>query len=408
MKKIRLTVQKYGGTSVADTNKIEKVASHIAACFKNGTGVVAIVSAMGHETDRLISLINKISGDPNLREYDQVLQTGETVTAGLLTIALQKLGVPAISCTAFQMGLMTTSEHSSAKIVKIRDKKRLQKMISSHVLIFAGFQGLSEKNGDITTLGRGGSDATAVAIAAALKADMCEIYTDVDGVYAIDPRIVKNARRFGKISFDQMIRMAAAGAGVLMERCVRIARAHNVPLKVLLSPSIGNSDGGTVVSSAGNPTNIEETLDLTGLAICENIGIVRVNNIRNVPGSARKLFEKTADINIIDVIQGVGKKTATMTILASANDTRTIEKRFSEIPEIKIEHQDALVSLTLVDSQMDNMPGYFFRIARALHEKKVNIEAIGSSGKGIMIAVKIDSLHKSAQALAEEFGLVES
>ncbi|MDO8260501.1 MAG: aspartate kinase, partial [Candidatus Magasanikbacteria bacterium] len=245
--KNNLVVMKFGGTSVATPERIKKVANHIKKRKENGENIIVVVSAMGKETDRLVSLINEITPNPNLREYDQILQTGEIISAGLLAIALEEIGIPAISLSAMQVGIESNREHGNAKIKRIRKKDYLQKTARKQVVIIPGFQGVIEGSLEISTLGRGGSDASAVAIAAAIKADICEIYTDVDGVYTIDPRLVPNATRFEEISFMQMIAMAAAGAGVLMDRSVEIAQAHNISIKVLLSPSFGNSTGGTIV-----------------------------------------------------------------------------------------------------------------------------------------------------------------
>lgn len=400
-----LVVQKYGGTSVADVEKIKKIAAYAKTYFKKGIRLVIVVSAMGKATDHMIDLASEITDNPSPREFDQFLQTEEVKTAALLAIALENIGVPAKSYTATQIGLTTSKNHGSAKIKNIRHKKDVLKEAREKVLVIAGFQGLADGSNDITTLGRGGSDATAVAIAEQLNADICEIYTDVDGVYTVDPRVVVNARKFKKIGYAQMLSLAATGAGVLMDRCVEIADAHNVKIRVLLSPSLGDSDGGTLVTATGSLINIEEGDHLAGIAIRKDVGIITLNNIPNVHGSARKIFETLNSVNIIDTVQGPGEKTASISMLLDKKTMEIAIRQFSALSKIKMTSHNDLVALTLVDRNMKDMPKFFLRIGKALDQKKINIIMIASSFIGITIAIKSNELKKAAVALAEEFGL---
>lgn len=411
MKKIKrsvnLVVQKYGGTSVADPEKIKKIAAYAKNYYEKSIKLIIVVSAMGKETDHLINTAGQISSNPDPREFDQLLQTGEIKPAALLAMALKDIGVPAKSYTAAQVGLTTSRDYNSAKIKNIKHKKRIIREAKEKVLVVTGFQGLAEGSDDITTLGRGGSDATAVAIAEQLNADICEIYTDVDGVYAIDPRIVDKARRFDKISYMQMRILATAGTEILMDRCVKIAQDHNVPIRVMLSPSLGKSTGGTMVASMGNPANIEEDNYLTGMAIRRNVGIVNLSNIPNVPGSAEKIFEVLENINVIDAVQGQGGKTASMSILLDEKVIGKVSEKFTALSKIKVEPRNKLVSLTLVDPKMKNIPRFFLRLSRSMKAKGINIEMIFSSLISIGIAIGSNKLEKAAQALAEEFGMID-
>ena len=407
-RKNKLVVMKFGGTSVATPERIKIVARHIKKRKEKGEKIIVVVSAMGKETDRIIEMIKEIRNNPDLREYDQVLHTGEIISAGLLTIALQDVGVPAISLSAFQLGIQTDCNHGGAKIKKIQKKNMLLKIIKEKVVVIPGFQGLAENTCNITTLGRGGSDASAVAIAGAIKADVCEIYTDVDGVYTVDPRLVPNATRFKRINFMQMIAMAAAGAGVLMDRSVDIAQAHNVAIKVLLSPSFGESTGGTIVSAKGQSKDIEESIFLPGISIRKDIGLISITNIPNKPNEAAKIFGKTRDVNIIEAIQGKPNSKASLSILLDEQYLEKTTNKLKESSGIKVGAIRGLVSLSLIDPAMEGSTSYFYRISNTLGNIGVNIKLISSGETSIIIIIGKDDLKKSAQALANEFKLTNT
>jgi aspartate kinase len=402
-----IIVQKYGGTSVANQEKIQKIAGHIKKCAENGNKVVAVVSAMGKETDHLISLMSQINKNPDPREADQLLQTGEVKSAALLAMALQALGVQARSYTAGQLGLVTNCDHGIAKIKRLREPETIREYLDKHVVVVAGFQGLAEDTMEITTLGRGGSDTTAVALAASLNADECQIYTDVNGVYAVDPRIVPNAKRFKSIGYSQMLEMATAGAGVLMDRCVQMARQYNINLRVLLSPSIGTGDEGTLVAPSGNLNDLEASENLTGIAIAADIGLIKVNNIPNKPGMAEAIFGALAEekINIIDAQQGQGGKTAAIFMLIARKDMKKAEAKLSLIKGITVTPWDEVVALTVVSENMKESYGYFFSITQSLSEANINIEMINSASKAITVVVSEKDRKTAAKALAKKFEL---
>lgn len=402
----QLVVMKFGGTSVATPEKIKIVAEHIKTVKEKGKKIIVVVSAMGKETDRLIALINEINPSPNLREYDHILQTGEIITAGLLASALETIKVSAISLSAVQLGIESNNEHGNAKIKKIWKKDFLRQTVKNQVVVIPGFQGIIKGGLEITTLGRGGSDASAVAIAAAVKADVCEIYTDVDGVYTIDPRLVPDAIKFKNISFMQMIAMAAAGAGVLMDRSVEIAQAHNINIKVLLSPSFGNSTGGTIVSARGNGTNIEESIFLTGISIKKEVGLINISNISNEPNQASKIFEIINGVNILDATQGKADKKASISILLEGKYLEEISNKLKSLPGIKVFSTNGLVSLSLIDPMMKENSGYFFKITKSLGEAKINIDLLSSGETSIVVTVHEKDLEKAANTLAKEFKLI--
>lgn len=408
IKKDSFVVKKYGGTSVADIGKIKFLATNIKKAFSNGERIIIVLSAMNKFTDEKIAMAKEVSANPDPRELDLVLHLGELESAGFLAMALIEIGVPAISLSAHQLGIESSDCFGNAKIKKIRKKDFLKKTAKDKVVIIPGFQGIIKESGDVTTLGRGGSDATAVAIAEAVKADVCEIYTDVDGVYTIDPRLVPNATRFAKINFMQMIAMAAAGAGVLMDRSVEIAQAHNVTIKVLLSPTFGQSTGGTIVSARGHGKNLEESFFLTGISIKKKVGLINITNIPNKPNEAVKIFEAINGINILDATQGKAGQKASISILLEGTDLDKTENKLKGLPDIKVQATNGLVSLSLIDPIMKDTSGYFYKITKALGEAEINIELISSGETSIVVTVKEEYLEKAANALAKEFNLIDS
>lgn len=421
MEKTQIEVQKYGGTSVGDLGKITKVAQHIAECLSDASGtkkkIVAVVSAMGKITDKLIAQAKELTTEPNLRELDQLLHIGEIQTAALLAMKLLDLGVKARSFTASQIGLKTSDRYGNAAIWGLRDKGLMFRLLERFdVLVITGFQGIAPgETAEITTVGRGGSDAIAVALAVELEA-ACAIYTDVDGIYAVDPRVVNDAKRFKVITPNQMIRMYKAGAGVMMGRSVEIARRFNKPVKVKLSPSFGVSDGGTEIkSSAADGIEYSEYVELAGLGIEKETGIVKITGLPDTPGTAHELFREL-NVNILEIIQPPtepGDLAAVAIILKKPDMAKVAEKlekirakneRFSSIAIYCYEN---LVALTLVDPAMIDNMGYMRRILEVLAKISINVESIFSAEDKLGVVVREEVYKKAAQALAAEFGLID-
>jgi aspartate kinase len=408
MPKGSLVVQKFGGTAVENTEKILSIAKHIRNnYYVMGNKTIVVVSAMGKETDRLIEKANAITKKPNNRELDQLLHTGESVTASLLSMALNSIGVPAVSLTAGQVGLISSNDHGEAKIKKIRDKDYLLDLVKEKVLVVTGFQGIVEGSNDIATLGRGGSDATAVALAAFMDADLCEIYTDVDGIYCVDPRIVSKTKRLKEVSYEQMYAMAAAGAGVLFDRSVKIAQRYGVPLKVLLSPSRGESDGGTIVTNSGKIENLEEVIYARGLAVKKDLTCFNFENVKNDPGEASKIMKCFSDINIIDLSQVQGKNTTRISVLVESKDVENATNNLNQLKKFNWTLCYNLVALTLVDPLMKEGGGYACRLSLILGKANSNIEMMTSSQQSISVVIKDKNLKKSCTAIAKEFNLLD-
>jgi len=401
-----IVVQKYGGTSVSDIEKIDIIADHIKNSNFQEKKILIVVSAMNKETDRLIDLAHQATKNPDKRELDQLLQTGESVTAPLLAMILKSKGVPAISLNSQQIGLIASGSHGIAKIKELKDPEAIHKLLEKKVLVVTGFQGSDIENNEIKTLGRGGSDASAVALAAALKANICEIYTDVDGVYAVDPRIVPLARRIDKIGYKQMMLLSTAGAGVLFNRSIEIAERNQIPLRVLISPSLGESNGGTLVSNFTNLENIEETIDIKGIGINKDLIALTFSNVINQSGSAIKIICCFSKINIIEFVQGYGKKTTQMSFLIDKKDFNTVSARLKKVGLLFL-HSPILCAVTLFDFAMINSCGYAEKIVEEL-DKKINIEFISSSGEKIVIGIQEEYMEKTCQLLAKKIPLLRN
>ena len=408
MSSMPITVMKFGGSSLADADKIKKVAAHIKCCQKDGHGIIVVVSAMGKETNRLLALAAEISSNPNEREKDQLVHTGEVVTAPLLAMALDDISVPAISLTAAQIRLTAFGPYGNARIKSLRNKALIKKQLAGgKVVIIAGFQGISENGLDIITLGRGGSDTTAVALAAFLKTKVCEIYTDVDGVFTVDPNLVENARRLDIIGYDQMVAMSAAGAGVLMDRCVMLAKMYGVNIKVLRSPSIGESTGGTLVTAtSGNIADLEKFDGSRGIAIKNKVSCIHIFDIPNEPGKAAEIFSVLEAINVVEIAQNQGAQTAQISILLETGVAKKTFPSLEKIGQAEATLCPGLVAISLVDLAMKETPNYFGRISKILGDNNINIEFIATSQISITVAIKEDDLQKAASALAEEFDLL--
>lgn len=418
MQNSQIEVQKYGGTSVGDLEKISKVAQHIKECLINVAEVnkiVAVVSAMNKNTDKLVAQARELAAEPDSRELDQLMQIGETQTAALLAMKLLDLGVQARSFTASQIGLKTSNRYGNAAILGLRDKGLAFRLLARFdVLVITGFQGIaSGETAEITTVGRGGSDAIAVALAIELEA-ACVIYTDVDGVYAVDPRVVENARRFNIITPNQMIKMYTAGAGVMMGRSIEIAQKFNKLVKVKLSPSFGISDGGTEIkNSAIEGIESSEYVEFAGLGIKKETGIIKIAGLPDIPGTASKLF-KGFEVNILEIIQ-TPTEPGDLAAVAIILERRDMAKAIEKLEKIRINNElfssiaiycyNDLVTLTLVDPAMVDTMGYMGRMLTALAEKSINVESIFSAEDKLGAVVKEEVCKKATQALAMEFGL---
>jgi len=399
-----LIVQKFGGSSVANAERVMNVANRIVDTYKQGNSVVVVVSAQGDTTDELIEKAKEINPKASKREMDMLLSTGEQISISLLAMAIQKLGYPVVSLTGWQIGMKTDSNYSNARISKV-DTERLKKEIdSNHIVIVAGFQGIN-KYDDITTLGRGGSDTSAVAIAAALHADMCEIYTDVDGVYTADPRIVKNAKKLDEISFDEMLELASLGAGVLHNRSVEMAKKYNVKLSVRSSL---NKNPGTVVKEAGKM----EKMIVSGVAKDNDVARISICNIEDKPGMAFKVFSLLASkhINVDIILQSIGrdgKKDISFTVneanLDSAVEVLNSEKDVLLFEEIKTRSDVSKVSI--VGSGMVNNPGVACKMFEALYDANINIHMISTSEIKVSVLINEQNADRAVNVIHEKFNL---
>jgi aspartate kinase len=405
-------VMKFGGSSVASSKKIMEVAHYLKNSLSgslSGPKIIAVVSAMGDETDDLIKLASEIDERPDPQEMDKLLAIGEIKTAALLAIALKKIGIKTQSVGAEQIGLETTPNFGGAKIKTIKNFGLLKKN-PEEILIVPGFQGVAEGTADLTTLGRGGSDATAIAIAAALKAKKCEIFTDVDGVYAVDPRLVPSAKRFEKIGYDLMIAIAAVGAGVMMDRSVKIAQRFNIPIQVLLSPSMGISSGGTLISNSPPSfrDDIEITENIIAIAVKKQISAITITNIGDTPGRAAKIFKFLKEINILDAVQGQAQKNSASISIFVDHDGEKIAKIMAEnFGKSSVLYSDNLAGVTVVDQFMKETPGYFYSITDSLAGENINIKMINSGQTSISVIVDMADLEKTARILAEKFKLTK-
>ncbi len=374
-----LIVQKYGGTSVGSLERIKNVAKRIAKFKEEGHDLVVTVSAMAGETNRLVDLVYGLSDDPDPREYDQVVSTGEQVSIGLVAIALKEMGYDAISLTGWQVGMKTDSAHMKARILDIDTERIHRHLKEGKIVIIAGFQGI-EEHGNITTLGRGGSDTTAVAIAAALKADLCEIYTDVDGVYTADPRIVPKARKLEKVSYEEMLEMASLGAKVLQIRSVEFAMKYNVPLVVRSSL---NFNPGTIITKEDK--EMEKVL-VSGVTYNKNEAKISVRRVPDKPGIAAKIFDalKEANINVDMIIQNVSKEGFTdLSFTVARNEMKKaveiVKQVAEEIGAEGVEWDDTIAKVSIVGVGMRSHPGVAATMFKTLADNNINIQMISTS-----------------------------
>ena len=405
-----LVVQKYGGSSLSDAERIRRVAERIVETKKAGHDVVVVCSAMGDTTDDLLDLAKQVCPAPPPRELDMLLTAGERISNALVAMAIDSLGARAMSFTGSQAGVITTGTHGNAKIIDVTPGRLRQALDEGLIVLVAGFQGVSQDSKDVTTLGRGGSDTTAVALAAALGADVCEIYSDVDGIFTADPRIVPNARHLDKVTFEEMLEMAAAGAKVLLLRCVEYARRYNVPIHVRSSYS---DKPGTVVTGSIEDIPMEDAI-LTGVAHDRTEARVTVVGIPDVPGYAAKVFRAVADadVNIDMVLQNAskvedGKTDITFTCPRSAGPA-AVEKLRSVQEEIgftKVLYDDLIGKVSLIGAGMRSHPGVTAKFCEALADAGVNIDLISTSEIRISVLVKDTEVDKAVKAIHDAFGL---
>lgn len=401
-----IIVQKFGGTSVADPQKIHNVANAVIKEKENGNDVVVVVSAMGHTTDHLIKLAKEVTNTPDSREMDMLLSTGEQVSIALLAMAIQAHGHKAVSMNGQQVGIVTECIHSKARIVDIKTEKLQKKLQEGNIIVVAGFQGVTP-DGEITTLGRGGSDTSAVAIAAALKADRCDIYTDVEGVYATDPRIVPNIQKTDVISYEEMLELASLGANVLHPRSVETAKQFNVPLRVRSSFKLDNL--GTLIIGV---ENMEIYKPVAGVAADSSQVRILLSNLPDIPGTAAKLFGALAKNNIsVDmIIQSLASNgTNSIAFTVSEDDlddaiaTLEAEKEITQSAQISTDKDIAKVSI--VGAGMVDRPGIAADMFRSIADKGINIKMISTSEIKISCLVDKDKANDSIKALCKEFGL---
>ena len=401
-----LIVQKYGGTSVGTVERIQAVAEKVAGFHKRGDQVVVVVSAMSGETNRLIELANGVTDNPSPREMDVLVSTGEQVTIALLSMALQKQGLNARSYTGSQIPLRTDNTYSKARIEEIDDKKVRADLDGGSVVVVAGFQGV-DNDGNITTLGRGGSDTTAVALAAALKADECQIYTDVDGVYTTDPRVVDNARRLDSITFEEMLEMASQGSKVLQIRSVEFAGKYNVPLRVLSS----FQDGPGTLITVEDEVDMEKPV-ISGIAFTRDEAKIIVRGAPDTPGIAYKILGPVSAENIeVDmIVQNVGKDgAADFTFTVHRNDfaraQEALRNASEELGNPEIIGDDKIAKVSLVGVGMRSHAGVASKMFQALATEGVNIEMISTSEIKVSVVIAEKYLELAVRALHSAFEL---
>jgi aspartate kinase len=382
-----LVVQKFGGTSVGDLDRIQNVANIVKSYKEKGNDVVVVVSAMAGETNKLLEYANHFSKTPPQREVDLLVSSGERVTSALLSIALQAMGIDAIALTGRQAGIKTTSDHTKARIMDIDPEKMQKHLKEGKVVIVAGFQGINE-NGDVTTLGRGGSDLTAVAIAGALNADKCEIYTDVDGIYTTDPRIEPKARKIDVISYDEMLELASLGAKVMQSRSVELAKKLNVDIEV--KSSFKPEVKGTLITKE---TSEMEKVLVSGIALDKNQARVSIFGVEDRPGISAEIFSKLADknINVDMIVQNVGKDNkANLTFTVPQTElelTKEVLKEYEEKSE-SIEYDDSIAKVSVVGVGMKSHSGVAATAFKTLADENINILMISTSE--IKISMVID------------------
>ena len=406
-----LIVQKYGGSSVADADAMKRVASRIVATKKEGHQVVVVVSAMGDTTDELIDLANQITPLPAGRELDMLLTAGERISMALLAMAIKNLGHEALSFTGSQAGVITTSTHGKARIIDVTPSRIRDAINDGAIAIVAGFQGVAQDTKDITTLGRGGSDTTAVALAAALEADVCEIYTDVDGVFSADPRIVPAARKLKSVTYEEMLELAASGAKVLHLRCVEYARRFNLPIHV--RSSFSNLEGTWVVKDQPEGGSMEQAI-ISGIAHDKSEAKITIVGVPDRAGVAARIFQAIADndINIDMIVQNVSAAATGLTDISftlpraeGSRATGIVQKLQGEIGFQSIQYDDQIGKLSLIGAGMRSHPGVTATFFAAMADAGVNIEMISTSEIRISIVCRESDVERAVKAAHTAFDL---
>ncbi|MGD2065247.1 MAG: aspartate kinase [Dehalococcoidia bacterium] len=402
-----LIVQKYGGSSVADAEKIKNVARRITTAKEEGNQVVVVVSAMGHTTDNLIKLAYQVNEQPGDRELDVLLSTGEIVTSTLLALALESLGCKAVSLTGAQAGIQTDSTYSRARILRIDTKRVVGELEKGNIVIVAGFQGVTQEM-DITTLGRGGSDTTAVALAASLNAEACQIYTDVEGVYTADPHLIPGARKLKDIGYEEMLELASYGARLMHYRAVELGQLYNVP--ILVASSFSDSPGTIICKEA----SMEVKNKARGIAYDTNVSKVTVVGVPDHPGIAAAIFEPLARANIsVDTIvqnasiNNITDLTFTVTRSDLLKAMSIVEPVVKSVGGKQCVTDSTLAKVSVVGTGMQNTPGYAARMFRTLHEQGINIQLITTSEIRITCIISENRVKDAVQALHQAFELEE-
>ncbi|NBV66710.1 MAG: aspartate kinase [Actinobacteria bacterium] len=406
-----LIVQKYGGSSVADAEGMKRVAARIVASKRDGNQVVVVVSAMGDTTDELIDLANQVTPIPNGRELDMLLTAGERISMALLAMAISSLGHEARSFTGSQAGVITDSSHGRARIIDVTPGRIQEALNEGAIAIVAGFQGISQDTKDITTLGRGGSDTTAVALAAALDADVCEIYTDVDGVFSADPRVVPSAQKLKSVTYEEMLELAASGAKVLHLRCVEYARRYDLPIHV--RSSFSNNEGTWVVKDHPEGDQMEQAI-ISGIAHDKSEAKITIVGVPDRTGVAARIFQAIADndINIDMIVQNVSAAATGLTDISftlpkseGTNATQILQKLQGEVGFASILYDDQIGKISLVGAGMRSHPGVTATFFAAMAEAGINIEMISTSEIRISIICRVTDLEKGVKAAHTAFQL---
>ncbi|KGH47144.1 MULTISPECIES: aspartate kinase [Modestobacter] len=404
-----LVVQKYGGSSVANAERVKRVAERIVEAKKNGDDVVVVVSAMGDTTDELLDQASQITANPPGRELDMLLTAGERISMALLAIAISTHGYEARSFTGSQAGVITTSSHGKARIIDVTPGRLRDALDDGSIVIVAGFQGVSQDTKDVTTLGRGGSDTTAVAVAAALRADVCEIYTDVDGVFTADPRIVPNAKRLETITYEEMLELAASGAKVLMLRCVEYARRYGIPVHVRSSYS---QLPGTIVAGSMEDLTVEQAI-ITGVAHDRSEGKITVSGVPDRPGEAAQIFRVLADaeVNIDMIVQNVSSEAKltdisfTLPVSDGPTAIAALERVKHTVGYTDISFDQHIGKVSLVGAGMRSHPGVSAKFFGALADAGVNLELISTSEIRISVVCRDTDVDLAVRAVHDAFDL---
>jgi len=400
-----LVVMKFGGSSVADTDKLKRVAERVVAAREAGAKVVAVLSAMGKTTDELIRLAHDVSPQPHPREYDMLVSTGERISNALCAMAIHDLGHEAVSFTGSQAGIVTDATHTKAKIVEVRAQRIHAALDEDKIVLVAGFQGVSTSTNDVTTLGRGGSDTTAVALAAALGADACEIFTDVAGVFTADPRIVPDALKLHTVSYEEMLEMSASGAKVMALRSIEVARSYGVRLRVRSTFANGE---GTWIGEEGDL--VLEKAIVSGVTHDTSEAKVSIIGVPDRPGIAAQVFRALAraGVNIDMIVQNVSQNgEATISFTLPKSDVPTanpiLEGISAEIGASRVEHDDDIAKVSLIGAGMKSHPGVAADMFDALAEAGINIEIISTSSIRVSCVVRASEVERAVQAVHERF-----